>query len=138
MAKPRSQPDEPDTPLVSQAGDKVKPDAPWNLGRHLIRAINPDSYWFMAGTTGLEPATSAVTGQRSNQLSYVPKITHRRRFGSGFRPFGHQRETRTSNATTEISLSDSNKMLVLMAQDAKQMFRHRLTGSSSVLVDRPQ
>jgi hypothetical protein len=29
----------------------------------------------MAGTTGLEPATSAVTGQRSNQLSYVPKIT---------------------------------------------------------------
>jgi hypothetical protein len=28
----------------------------------------------MAGTTGLEPATSAVTGQRSDQLSYVPKI----------------------------------------------------------------
>jgi hypothetical protein len=28
----------------------------------------------VAGTTGLEPATSAVTGQRSDQLSYVPKI----------------------------------------------------------------
>ena len=28
----------------------------------------------MAGTTGLEPATSAVTGQRSNQLNYVPAI----------------------------------------------------------------
>ena len=29
----------------------------------------------MAGTTGLEPATSYVTGRRSNQLSYVPAIT---------------------------------------------------------------
>ncbi len=26
----------------------------------------------MAGTTGLEPAASAVTGRRSNQLNYVP------------------------------------------------------------------
>jgi hypothetical protein len=36
---------------------------------------------FMAGTTGLEPATSAVTGQRSDQLSYVPSaisITYRK------------------------------------------------------------
>ena len=28
----------------------------------------------MAGTTGLEPATSDVTGQRSDQLSYVPLV----------------------------------------------------------------
>jgi site-specific DNA recombinase len=28
----------------------------------------------MAGATGLEPATSAVTGQRSNRLSYAPAI----------------------------------------------------------------
>ena len=28
----------------------------------------------MAGTTGLEPATSDVTGRRSNQLNYVPAI----------------------------------------------------------------
>lgn len=26
----------------------------------------------MAGVTGLEPATSGLTGQRSNQLSYTP------------------------------------------------------------------
>ena len=26
----------------------------------------------MAGVTGLEPATSGVTGQRSNRLSYTP------------------------------------------------------------------
>ena len=31
----------------------------------------------MAGTTGLEPATSAVTGQRSNQLNYVPRVAIR-------------------------------------------------------------
>ena len=28
----------------------------------------------MAGSTGLEPAASAVTGQRSNQLNYDPAI----------------------------------------------------------------
>ncbi len=28
----------------------------------------------LAGATGLEPATSAVTGQRSNQLSYAPAM----------------------------------------------------------------
>src|SRR5216683_3270087 len=31
----------------------------------------------MAGTTGLEPAASAVTGQRSNQLNYVPTRSQR-------------------------------------------------------------
>ena len=28
----------------------------------------------MAGVAGLEPVTSAVTGQRSNQLSYTPTM----------------------------------------------------------------
>jgi hypothetical protein len=31
----------------------------------------------MAGTTRLELATSAVTGQRSNQLNYVPAVLYR-------------------------------------------------------------
>jgi hypothetical protein len=31
----------------------------------------------MAGTTGLEPATSDVTGRRSNQLNYVPALCGR-------------------------------------------------------------
>ena len=32
----------------------------------------------MAGTTRLELATSAVTGQRSNQLNYVPALLRTR------------------------------------------------------------
>ena len=39
----------------------------------------------MAGTTGLEPATSAVTGQRSNQLSYVPNSSLEKSTGSSLR-----------------------------------------------------
>jgi hypothetical protein len=39
----------------------------------------------MAGTTRLELATSAVTGQRSNQLNYVPAIV-RLVGGHGFEP----------------------------------------------------
>jgi hypothetical protein len=39
---------------------------------HYVRRLILSSLGSMAGTTGLEPATSAVTGQRSNQLSYVP------------------------------------------------------------------
>ena len=36
----------------------------------------------MAGVTGLEPAASGVTGQRSNQLSYTPLGGDP--FGAGF------------------------------------------------------
>jgi hypothetical protein len=32
----------------------------------------------LAGTTGLEPAASCVTGMRSNQLNYVPSLLHAR------------------------------------------------------------
>ena len=38
----------------------------------LLGAIPSNLLKRMAGTTGLEPAASAVTGQRSNQLNYVP------------------------------------------------------------------
>ena len=31
----------------------------------------------LAGATGLEPATSGVTGRRSNQLNYAPDSNHK-------------------------------------------------------------
>ena len=44
----------------------------------LLGAIPSNLLKRMAGTTGLEPAASAVTGQRSNQLNYVPTRQHQR------------------------------------------------------------
>ena len=43
-----------------------------------VEVIEPSfrkSFGIMAGSTGLEPAASAVTGQRSNQLNYDPAST---------------------------------------------------------------
>ena len=34
--------------------------------------LDENDYQLVAGVTGLEPATSCVTGRRSNQLSYTP------------------------------------------------------------------
>ncbi len=46
----------------------------------------------MAGPTGLEPATSGVTGQRSNQLSYGPLVI----LSNGLRPHpSRQRQLRS-------------------------------------------
>ncbi len=45
------------------------------LDCHLRSHTKLSALLCMAGTTGLEPATSAVTGQRSNQLSYVPNLS---------------------------------------------------------------
>jgi hypothetical protein len=47
-----------------------------------------------AGATGLEPATSAVTGQRSNQLSYAPALRAE-----------NQRETRARPSMTPAALA---------------------------------
>ena len=41
---------------------------------HAFSALDGKLLKRMAGTTRLELATSAVTGQRSNQLNYVPNL----------------------------------------------------------------
>jgi site-specific DNA recombinase len=62
-----------------QTGQK-RPRTPQDKARHPQDDHDPDfrgrgSYiGRMAGATGLEPATSAVTGQRSNLLSYAPAM----------------------------------------------------------------
>ena len=48
----------------------------------IIVALNENDYQLVAGVTGLEPATSCVTGRRSNQLSYTPKMVG----GKGLEP----------------------------------------------------
>ena len=44
--------------------------------------LDENDYHVVAGVTGLEPATSCVTGRRSNQLSYTPKMVG----GKGLEP----------------------------------------------------
>ena len=54
----------------------------------------------MAGATGLEPATSAVTGQRSNQLSYAPVMGGRnaRKTVLGRQAFATKKRARVTDA----------------------------------------
>jgi hypothetical protein len=40
----------------------------------IINFLDENDYQLVAGVTGLEPATSCVTGRRSNQLSYTPTV----------------------------------------------------------------
>ncbi len=58
----------------------------------------------MAGTTRLELATSAVTGQRSNQLNYVPKYHY------------YQQLTRTPETVcSEVSVYTVSRVSVVYA-----------------------
>ena len=47
-----------------------------------IISLNENDYQVMAGVTGLEPATSCVTGKRSNQTELHPHLVG----GKGLEP----------------------------------------------------
>ena len=64
----------------------------------------------LAGTTGLEPAASCVTGMRSNQLNYVPNLLCAREtltVGTVL-PVERQAAKRTSSPDTWWAVSGSN------------------------------
>ncbi len=57
----------------------------------------------MAGVTGLEPAASGVTGQRSNQLSYTPALARGLRQGVGqVKPHSPSKPSYRSKAKSEM------------------------------------
>jgi hypothetical protein len=56
----------------------------------------------MAGVAGLEPVTSAVTGQRSNQLSYTPAQSERQTYGN--------RRPTSSRTKKEIRAADAKEV----------------------------
>ena len=62
-----------EAPIVMAAGVPLNV---YLLVYHAFSALDGKLLKRMAGTTGLEPAASAVTGQRSNQLNYVPTCFH--------------------------------------------------------------
>ena len=56
----------------------------------------------MAGRTGLEPATSCVTGRRSNQLNYRPRVRDK---GLILRGWGLERNSKlTTNCQSPITV----------------------------------
>ena len=64
----------------------------------------------MAGVAGLEPVTSAVTGQRSNQLSYTPAQAEEKLRKT---PCSRQRVNPNRSKTASPKQAPASNLLVL-------------------------
>src|SRR5438270_5339139 len=58
--------------IMRQRSRKGNSSAGPSISRGGVKSKKRRNQGKMAGVAGLEPVTSAVTGQRSNQLSYTP------------------------------------------------------------------
>ena len=90
----------------------------------------------MAGTTGLEPAASAVTGQRSNQLNYVPtrqiNEMRNRRYLCGFARFALiARILRCSGVSVEGCFSNQTGQIDRRSDNQADLSTHLYPTSSS-------
>ena len=81
LQRPRRQRPDVPQPLRAARPDGSDPPAGWDAP--IRRCERRRGHNDEAGATGLEPATSGVTGRRSNQLSYAPERT---RMGQWWRP----------------------------------------------------
>jgi hypothetical protein len=76
----------------------------------------------VAGTTRLELATSAVTGQRSNQLNYVPtrQINDwtKSLAGQGFRKFRMRRTVPVMPAVAAVPANTANLTIDALTQES--------------------
>ena len=52
----------------------------------IYNSLDENHYQLVAGVTGLEPATSCVTGRRSNQAELHPHFKHLMVGGKGLEP----------------------------------------------------
>jgi hypothetical protein len=92
----------------------------------------------MAGTTGLEPAASAVTGQRSNQLNYVPtrqvRCTHPRwkttaRFAGNARIMPDGQE---ASSWRYAAIAHSNFLILTASPRTRKSYRRTSYGGSAI------
>src|ERR1700720_1160347 len=80
----------------------------------------------MAGATGLEPATSGVTGRRSNQLSYAPAASTRAGTPT---PFGRRTSSKPDRIQRRSAFDRARRVSLrrasLHAVEALVLSRHR-------------
>src|SRR4029078_8456995 len=65
-----------------------KADGSVGIATHVVP---PQAMWKVARVTGLEPATSGVTGRRSNRLSYARVFWRGAHLGGGLFSVNHSR-----------------------------------------------